>query len=317
MNIPIVTVVMITYGHQNFIQGAIESVLMQKCDFDFELLISNDCSPDNTDKVIAQIIKNHPKSYMINYINHEVNLGMISNFISTLKKAKGKYIAICEGDDYWTDPFKLQKQVDFLEVNLDYGLVHTNNKVFIEKSQKFALLSREINNNENLFEYMIFENNPICTLTVCFRKKILFEFLDTKNVLKDGFLLNDYPIWLYFAKKSKIKLINDVTGVYRISEESASQSVNPIKKIAFVENIKRQALWFLENIRSEEYNLAFYRKYSFLYAKYGEKQKRHEIKKLFFKNKQYINLIRFYLLRSFHPSSCAVRVIEKFQILIA
>lgn len=313
MNKPVVSVVMITYGHQNFIEEAIEGVLMQKTTFDYELIISNDSSPDNTDCLVNEILKNNPKSSLINYISHEKNLGMIANFISTLKIARGKYIAICEGDDYWIDPLKLQKQVDFLEENPDFGLVHTSNKVFIQKTQEFALQSREVSDVENIFERMLFDSNPICTLTACFRKNILFEYLENKDVDRDAFLLNDYPIWLYFAKNSKVKFINDVTGVYRISEESASQSVNPIKKIAFVENVKRQGLYFLDENRKTEFNLAFYKKYSYLYAKFGAKQTQTEIVELFRTNNQFLNIFRFYLLKKFEPTSKIVRGIEKFK----
>ena len=111
-----VSVVMITYGHEKFIREAIEGVLMQECDFEVELILANDCSPDQTDSVIQDIIKNHPKGCWIKYIRQENNIGMMPNFIFALKQCKGKYIALCEGDDYWTDPLKLQKQRRVLSI---------------------------------------------------------------------------------------------------------------------------------------------------------------------------------------------------------
>ena len=113
---------MITYGHEKYIEEAINGVLMQECRFPIELIISNDCSPDNTNNIINNIIKNHPKSDIIRYINHEKNIGMMPNFISALRNVNSKYVAICEGDDYWIDRFKLQKQVDFMEKNLDFSM---------------------------------------------------------------------------------------------------------------------------------------------------------------------------------------------------
>jgi len=110
---------MITYGHEEFIREAIEGVLMQQGDFDLELIISNDCSPDKTDEVIQDILNHHHASKII-YIRHDTNIGMMPNFIFALEQCKGKYIALCEGDDYWTDPCKLQKQIDFLEANQEY-----------------------------------------------------------------------------------------------------------------------------------------------------------------------------------------------------
>jgi glycosyltransferase involved in cell wall biosynthesis len=115
-----VSVCMITYGHEKYIRDAIEGVLMQECDFEVELILANDCSPDSTDKVIQDILENHPRKSWIKYFKHEKNLGMMPNFIFAMQECQGKYIALCEGDDYWTDPLKLQKQVDFLEANPDY-----------------------------------------------------------------------------------------------------------------------------------------------------------------------------------------------------
>lgn len=119
-NFPKVSVCMITYNHENFIREAIEGVLMQVCDFEVELVVANDCSTDKTDEVIQDIIQHHPKASWINYTNHIKNKGMMPNFIWALEKCKGEYIALCEGDDYWTDTLKLQKQIDFLDTNLDY-----------------------------------------------------------------------------------------------------------------------------------------------------------------------------------------------------
>ena len=109
----LLSVIMITYGHENFIEQAIKGVLIQECNFDFELIIANDCSPDNTDIIIKDIIANDPRAGKIKYVRHNNNIGMMPNFIYALQSAKGKYIALCEGDDYWTLPSKLQKQVDF------------------------------------------------------------------------------------------------------------------------------------------------------------------------------------------------------------
>src|ERR1019366_2115974 len=104
------------------IAEAIEGILMQKTNFPFELIIANDASKDNTDDVIKDLIKKHPNGHLVKYFSQENNLGMIPNFIFALEQCKGKYVAMCEGDDYWTDPFKLQKQVDFLEANADFNI---------------------------------------------------------------------------------------------------------------------------------------------------------------------------------------------------
>ena len=112
-----VSVVMITYNHEKFIAEAIKGVFMQKCDFDIEFIIANDKSTDQTNLKILDCLSKAsiPENIKIEYSNHKQNKGVSKNFIWSLKKSKGKYIALCEGDDYWTDTLKLQKQVDHME----------------------------------------------------------------------------------------------------------------------------------------------------------------------------------------------------------
>ncbi|MBB1284669.1 glycosyltransferase [Flavisolibacter sp. BT320] len=112
-----VSVCMITYNHENFIRRAIEGVLAQEVNFPFELLIFNDASTDNTDGVIRNLMQTHPKAGLIKYGVHEKNIGLPANYAWSINNCKGNFIAICEGDDYWIDPKKLQKQVDLLEQN--------------------------------------------------------------------------------------------------------------------------------------------------------------------------------------------------------
>jgi glycosyltransferase involved in cell wall biosynthesis len=123
-----VSVCMITFLHEAFIKEAIEGVLGQECDFDFELIIVDDASPDNTEKIVDMIVAENPKGYLIRYYKHSANLGVRENFIWALEHCSGKYIALCEGDDYWTDQKKLQKQVDFLDRNSDFVLCFTRFK---------------------------------------------------------------------------------------------------------------------------------------------------------------------------------------------
>ena len=122
---PTVSICMITYNHEEFIKKAIEGVLMQQCNFEFELIIANDSSQDQTDRVILDVLKNDSRAKRINYFHHKKNLGMMQNFCFALNHCKGKYIAFCDGDDFWIDKNKLQRQIDFLETNSSYvGCFH-------------------------------------------------------------------------------------------------------------------------------------------------------------------------------------------------
>ncbi len=118
-----VSVIMLTYNHEKYIRQALESVLAQKTDFSYEILIGDDASADGT-LGIVQEFKRH-FSCAIHIFIRSYNMGATANLALLLKQARGQYIASCEGDDYWTDPQKLQKQVDFLESHSEYiGCTH-------------------------------------------------------------------------------------------------------------------------------------------------------------------------------------------------
>ena len=117
---PLLSIVTITYNHEPFIAKTIEGVLMQQVNFRIELIIAEDCSTDGTRAICQQYAEQYPA--LIRLITSESNVGAIANERRAMQAARGKYIAFCEGDDYWTDPLKLQKQVDFLESHPDYSV---------------------------------------------------------------------------------------------------------------------------------------------------------------------------------------------------
>ena len=208
---PLVSVIMITYGHEKYIEEAIRGVFLQKTNFPFELIISNDKSPDSTDEIVKNIIKYAPENISVKYIQHPENIGMLPNFISTLKIATGKYIAVCEGDDYWTDENKLQKQIDFLEKNEDFTLTFHN--VFIRNGET---LRADLDYEKRLSSKNVYtindlsKGNFIHTLSVVFRNMEI-EFPEWYF----SSFLGDYPIWLWLSKKGKIKYFPEKMGVYR------------------------------------------------------------------------------------------------------
>lgn len=227
-NLPLVSISCITYNHASYIKECIDGFLMQKTNFNFEVLIHDDHSTDGTEEIIKEYAKQYPDIIKPLFEKeNQYSLGKtIGSAVWNLPRARGEYIAICEGDDYWTDPYKLQKQVDFLESHPDYGMCYTKVKRFVPKNNKF--IDEWGGPNETMDKLLI--ENTIPTLTAVFHKAIYYNYLTEIHPSKRGWLMGDYPIWLYFAQNSKIKFINETTGVYRICTESASHS-NDLEKI--------------------------------------------------------------------------------------
>ena len=221
----IVSVCMITYGHECYIKQAIESVLMQKVDFKVELVVADDCSTDKTNSIVNFLKDNYPNGNWIQYTRHEQNKGMMPNFMWALKQCRGKYIALCEGDDYWTDPFKLQKQVDFLEKNLDYNICF--HRVNILKNGKQTLHNIPQPYDKMPFYYInLLENhNFITTASTVFRNKQPFTFPTWLKEITFG----DLALYKLVSKNKKIKCLHDVMGVYRVHKHGIWSGLSPLK----------------------------------------------------------------------------------------
>jgi glycosyltransferase involved in cell wall biosynthesis len=132
---PIVSICSITYNHEDFIEEALDTFLMQETNFPFEIVIDDDASSDNNQNIIEKYSKAFPHIIKANLRND--NIGMINNYIKNTKRAKGKYIALCEGDDYWTDSLKIQKQCDFLENNKNYAFCFHDYDIWNETEESY------------------------------------------------------------------------------------------------------------------------------------------------------------------------------------
>jgi len=230
MKTPLVSILMLTYNHEKYISDAIEGVLNQKTNFPIEIVIGEDQSTDSTREICKKYFIENPDRIRI--LDSEINLGGMTNFLRTLKECTGKYIAFCEGDDFWIDSFKVQKQVDFLEDNPEFALISSNKKVL--RGETLFDETEKINTTGNIVEDLLI-SNFISTLTVLVRTDILKEAVKTVLVQANrrDWPVMDYPLWINIALNYKIGFINDVTGVYRLLPESLSHSLNPAKALAF------------------------------------------------------------------------------------
>jgi len=227
-----VSVIMITYGQEKFISEAIKGVLMQVCSFNLELIIANDCSPDNTDYEIKKAIKINPYNHEIKYTRHSVNLGMQDNFIWAAKQCTGKYIAMCEGDDFWTDPLKIQKQFDFLENNPDFVLCF--HKVYIlKKNGKIVsdFITKIPKNYQNR-DVFLKKGNYIHTVSVMYRN-FLIHFDELYRYTPEG----DFLLYLMLSKFGKLGYIEQTMAVYRNNVGIISKSKDKYFKNILIVNM--------------------------------------------------------------------------------
>lgn len=202
-----VSVHMITYKHEKFIAEAIEGVLSQKTNFLVELIISDDCSPDKTREIIETYRVKYPS--VIKPVARDKNLGMMKNFADTFRYCTGKYIAVCEGDDCWTDPLKLQKQVDFLEAHTEYAMCFHNARIVdVEKGTETLFLDQHEDRSYSGSEILMVWTIP--TASVVFRNHC-FSIAELEN---PNYRNGDIVLFLSIADHGKLWYKSDVMSRY-------------------------------------------------------------------------------------------------------
>lgn len=219
-----VSVSMITYNHEKFIAEAIEGVVMQKTNFPFELVIGEDLSTDNTRAICIEYQKKYPEIIKLRLNNP--NQGMMLNWINNIESGQGKYIALCDGDDYWTDPYKLQKQVDFMESNPDYAMcshkVHTLMCGVLDDNI-------EMEKDELTTEDLIKKDWGLLTASIFFRKSA-HKTPDWYYTVKNG----DYALQLIISLSGKIKFLPEYMAVYRQHLGGMSSTLKPLNQTAWM-----------------------------------------------------------------------------------
>jgi glycosyltransferase involved in cell wall biosynthesis len=239
--IPLVSAFMMTYNHAPYIAKAIEGILQQDTNFPIELVIGEDCSTDGTREIVFNYQQKHPN--VIRVITSEKNVGGKNNAQRVKEACRGKYIAFCDGDDFWHDPYKLRKQVDYLESHPECGLVYSSYDVYHCKSQKtvkdfIKYRKWQIIKNPKLTDYFLNLKKfggrrvGILTCTVVVRRNIIEHIVESDPYLhKSGhFLMGDIQIWAELINISSVHYIPESMTTYSVLEESATRSKN-IKKV--------------------------------------------------------------------------------------
>jgi len=259
MQLPIVSIACITFNHSKYIRDAIEGFLMQKTTFAFEILIHDDCSTDGTDEIIKEYEQKYP-DIILPYFQTENQYSKGVRGLSTrynFPRAKGKYIALCDGDDYWTDPYKLQKQVDFLESHPDYVMTYHDAIIVDANGVK---TTESIVPGTHKCDYkkdeIITCDTYILTSSLCFRNVTNLDIPEKNKVVNgDNFITSQLG---HFGKG---KFMSDIgKAVYRMHSNGVWSSKNESEKYISLITTYYWLHIYYNRIGESKYAFAFYRK---------------------------------------------------------
>lgn len=246
-SLPAISVLCITYKHERFIRQALEGFVMQQLNVPFEVLVGDDCSPDGTAAIVRDFAERYPN--IIKPVLHAHNLGAARNLESLVQQIRGRYVAICDGDDYWTDPLKLQKQYDFLESHPDHSMCfHKVRQFFEDGSHPETVIDPrqylpDVMRARDFFDLGdLLRINVIASLSVMYRWKLG----NTLPPWMFNYGVCDLPMHLLHADAGKIGYLDEEMGAYRKHSEGSwwnhesleHRRANQSRYIALLEDVR-------------------------------------------------------------------------------
>ena len=227
-----VSVTLLTYNHADYVRQTLEGIVKQKTNFKFEVIVGDDCSKDSTQEILREYGEKYPDIF--NMVLRPENIGATKNLYDLLKRCKGKYIAGLEGDDYWTDPLKLQKQIDILESNSDLIACVTNTCKVDKKGNLLEQKKENVvqGNKEGIYDIYDFFKMPqhqYPTATIVYRaihqNEIRSKYSHTENPF-----LGDWTLWIILHSYGKFYYLDEVTAAYRTNPTSLTHTVNRVAR---------------------------------------------------------------------------------------
>jgi glycosyltransferase involved in cell wall biosynthesis len=209
------SVAMITYNHERFIGQAIESILSQNVNFEYEIVIGEDCSTDGTRAVVNEFHRRNPDR--IRPLLWDRNVGILRNLVATIEACRGQYVAFLEGDDYWIATDKLQKQVDFLDAHPDRAICCGRARALYELDTQNPDYEWGVFPSMPAGPYTvedILKGNFVMTCTAMLRRKFIPSF--PKWIFK--MKLGDWPLCGMVARYGRIELMDEITAAYRVHQ---------------------------------------------------------------------------------------------------
>ncbi len=239
-----VTVCVTTYNHAQWVAQALESILAQRTSFEVEVIVGDDCSTDSTVDVCRAYVERYPGR--VRLLEAERNMGMRANYRRTIKAARGEYIAMCDGDDFWCDEQKLQRQVEVLERDAEVGLCYSRSKRFHEGQNDEWVYPRGVMHCD--FESLLFENTVDNVTAVARRSLVMQYYAEVRPEEHPEWLTDDQPMWLWVAARSKVVALERVTAAHRLLSESQSQSRDFSRRIAFCDSLMDISMWMDDKV---------------------------------------------------------------------
>ncbi|MGC9150359.1 MAG: glycosyltransferase family 2 protein [Microbacter sp.] len=282
-HLPHITICIITYNQEQYIEQAVESVLAQQYEGTFNIILSDDHSTDRT----ADICRHYREQYpdRIQFIQSQKNQGVVSNWIQALAHAHGEYIALLEGDDFWNDPTKIQKQSQILDRFPDVGFVFTD--FYYQRDNQTTRMQGMPHYHlpENLFDETLFDQQ-ILSSSVLFRRSLTDSYI-TNLILQNQYLTADLPFFLYFCLQSNGYFLPEITTIYRWKNGSVSRPVAMSEQLRMRRSIYQIRLFFIAKRGMNKKHLhaknefTFHKEELFIYWQFNEFQHAKETAKIF------------------------------------
>ena len=259
---PLVSVNMITYNHAPYVGRAIEGVLMQKTDYPFELVIGEDCSTDGTREIVFRYAEAHPD--VIRVVTSDKNVGSRVNGHRTISACRGKYVAWCEGDDYWHRDDKLELQVSHLESHDDCVMVHSNydyHDVQTGRHIRCYYHARGITPGSNAsFNDLLAGKWAVRTCTACARLSAVREVMasDPEVYHSSRFLMGDTPLWADLFHRGRFHYVDESLATYHVIPESLSRSNDMVKQHRFYTSAADAFAYYARKYRLPEADVQYH-----------------------------------------------------------
>ena len=220
---PIVSIIIPSYNRANTVCQTIDSILNQKCNFDFEIVIGDDCSTDNAREVLLEYQKKYPQHIILLF--HDKNIGLGANWASCAKLCRGKYVTNCDNDDYWHNPNKLQLQVSFMESHPEYGVCHTDFRTHNRETKQITEVVVSNDAFDIPLQKAIFSGKfKYCNATMMYRKELIDRCVNLNDYINYQFTLQDWNTWVILSHYTDFYCLPVSTATIGIETESITRT---------------------------------------------------------------------------------------------